>query len=61
MSTGDRPSAGRDRLGIELNGEAIQVAAGTTVASVVVASGADPATRGLAVAVGGEVIPRSRW
>ena len=50
-----------DRLEIELNGEPVLVAAGSTLDSVVVAAGAGTGRRGLAVAVGGEVVPRSDW
>lgn len=46
---------------IELNGETRQVEDGATVADVIELAGADPASRGLAVAVAGEVIPRSLW
>jgi len=45
---------------IELNGRALEVAAGATVADAVAASGAE-ARRGVAVAVEGEVVPRSEW
>ncbi len=46
---------------IDLNGEAHEVAEGCTVAVAVAAAGADPQRRGIAVAVDGEVVPRSRW
>ncbi|MBK8294123.1 MAG: sulfur carrier protein ThiS [Solirubrobacterales bacterium] len=46
---------------IELNGEKRQVEDGATVDRIVELSGADPASRGLAVAVAGEVVPRSLW
>ena len=42
-----------------LNGEALQVAADTTVADV--ASGRGVPARGVAVAVDGAVVPRARW
>ncbi len=46
---------------IELNGETRQVEDGATVATIVELSGADPSSRGLAVAVAGVVVPRSLW
>ena len=46
---------------IVLNGEVREVADGITVADLVALTGADPAARGLAVAVEGEVVPRSGW
>jgi thiazole synthase len=46
---------------IELNGEARRLTKSSSVAAAVEASGADPESRGLAVAVDGEVIPRSAW
>ena len=45
---------------IELNGRAVEVAPQATVADAVAASGAE-ARRGVAVAVEGEVVPRSEW
>jgi sulfur carrier protein len=45
---------------IELNGRAVEVAPQATVADAVEASGAE-ARRGVAVAVEGEVVPRSEW
>jgi sulfur carrier protein len=45
---------------IELNGEAIELTAGASVAQAVDSLGADTA-RGVAVAVDGEVVPRSEW
>jgi sulfur carrier protein len=45
---------------IELNGESVELAAGASVAHAVDALGADSA-RGVAVAVDGEVVPRSAW
>ena len=41
---------------IELNGETIQVDQGATVATLV-----DADTAGVAVAVDGEVVPKSKW
>jgi sulfur carrier protein len=46
---------------IELNGERIELAPGTRVGDAVARSGADPQRRGVAVAVDGEVVPRSAW
>ena len=48
-------------LALNMNGEAVQVAAGTTIADVVagVMAGDDP--KGVAVAVDRCVIPRSEW
>lgn len=45
---------------IELNGEPVELAAGASVAQAVDSLDADPA-RGVAVAVDGEVVPRSEW
>jgi sulfur carrier protein len=45
---------------IELNGEPVELAAGASVAQAVDSVGADSA-RGVAVAVDGEVVPRSEW
>jgi sulfur carrier protein len=45
---------------IELNGEAVELAAGANVAQAVDSLGVDSA-RGVAVAVDGEVVPRSEW
>jgi sulfur carrier protein len=45
---------------LELNGEPVELAAGASVAHAVDALGADSA-RGVAVAVNGEVVPRSEW
>jgi thiazole synthase len=46
---------------IELNGSACKIAAGATLADAVRQSGAEADARGLAVAVDGEVVPRSGW
>ena len=45
---------------IELNGRGVEVEARATVADAVTASGAGE-RRGVAVAVEGEVVPRSEW
>ncbi len=44
-----------------INGSPRPVDAGTTIADLVVELGHDPAGRGLAVAVNGEVTPRTAW
>ena len=46
---------------IELNGELVELAPATTVAAVVERAGAGRDRRGVAVAVDGEVVPRSSW
>ena len=46
---------------IELNGADREVEAEATIAEIVVLTGADPDARGLAVALQGEVVPRSEW
>jgi sulfur carrier protein len=46
---------------IELNGNAVELPAGSRVDDVVSHAGADPERRGVAVAVDGEVVPRSEW
>jgi len=46
---------------IELNGEPHELHAAATVADAVDASGAPESRDGVAVAVGGEVVPRSMW
>jgi len=46
---------------IVLNGERSDVEVGTTVAGVLAGLGLAPDERGVAVAVDGEVIPRTRW
>ncbi|HEX5762546.1 MAG TPA: sulfur carrier protein ThiS [Solirubrobacterales bacterium] len=46
---------------IELNGEARDLPAGATLADAVRQSGAAAEARGVAVALDGEVVPRSRW
>ena len=48
-------------MNIVVNGESRSVPAGCTVAGLVGALGAAPDGRGLAVAVGGEVVPRAAW
>jgi sulfur carrier protein len=46
---------------IELNGEPVEIHDPTTVAAVVARAAEDPGRRGVAVAVDGEVVPRSAW
>jgi sulfur carrier protein len=46
---------------IELNGERIELTAGASVADAVGHAGANDDRRGVAVAVDGEVVPRSAW
>jgi sulfur carrier protein len=46
---------------ILLNGEQSDARAGETVAVLLVRLGLDMDTRGVAVAVDGEVVPRTRW
>lgn len=44
-----------------LNGEPAELADGATVRSVLDGMGVDADARGIAVAVDGEVVPRSAW
>jgi sulfur carrier protein len=46
---------------IELNGERVELDEAATVSTIVARSGADVRRRGIAVAVDGEVVPRSAW
>jgi sulfur carrier protein len=46
---------------VELNGEPLELPGGATVADAVERSGAARSSRGVAVAVDGEVVPRSEW
>jgi sulfur carrier protein len=46
---------------IELNGERVRLPTTATVAEAVARLGAADAQRGIAVAVDGEVVPRSAW
>ncbi len=48
-------------LALSVNGEAVQVAAGTTIADVVAGLMAGDDSKGVAVAVDRCVIPRSQW
>ena len=47
--------------GVILNGAAHELPAGATVADAVRAAGAPADGRGVAVALGGEVVPRAHW
>jgi sulfur carrier protein len=46
---------------IWLNGEEAGLAPGTSLAEAIAAAGAPADSRGIAVAVDGEVVPRDRW
>lgn len=46
---------------IVVNGEARELEAGETVADLLGRMDLDPARRGVAVAVNGEVVPRAGW
>jgi len=46
---------------VELNGVRIELADGTSVGDAVASLGANDAPVGVAVAVDGEVVPRSAW
>jgi sulfur carrier protein len=46
---------------IVLNGERTEVSAGVTVTAVLARLGLSADTRGVAVAVDGEVVPRGAW
>lgn len=46
---------------VELNGERIELPPATTVAAAIERLGARDERRGIAVAVDGEVVPRSEW
>ena len=48
-------------MNVNLNGEPTEVPDGTTITRLVELTGAGPDQRGLAVAVAGEVVPRSEW
>ncbi|MGZ6314602.1 MAG: sulfur carrier protein ThiS, partial [Candidatus Limnocylindrales bacterium] len=47
-------------MNVELNGETVALPDGATVAAAIEASGA-PTERGVAVALDGDVVPRSEW
>jgi sulfur carrier protein len=46
---------------IELNGTAVELTEAATVAEAVLRTSDEPDRRGIAVAVDGEVVPRSAW
>ena len=46
---------------VELNGESVELEQGASVSAAVALAGAGDAKRGVAVAVDGEVVPRSAW
>jgi sulfur carrier protein len=46
---------------IRLNGEACELQAGESVTRALALLGVEPDARGVAVAVDGEVVPRSDW
>jgi sulfur carrier protein len=46
---------------IELNGQPVELAKGAAVSEAVLRAGAEGETRGVAVAVDGEVVPRGAW
>jgi len=46
---------------LTLNGERVELADAATVVDAVAATGASATGRGVAVAVGGEVVPRAEW
>jgi thiazole synthase len=48
-------------MNVEVNGELVALAPGATVTAAIDAAGAASDRRGLAVAVDGEVVPRSEW
>lgn len=46
---------------VELNGERVELNPGASVSAAVALAGAGEVKRGVAVAVDGEVVPRSAW
>jgi sulfur carrier protein len=46
---------------IELNGVRSELREGTSLRDAVIVAGADPESRGVAVALDGEVVPRQDW
>jgi sulfur carrier protein len=46
---------------IELNGQRVELPDGAPVSEAISAAGANGETRGVAVAVDGEVVPRGAW
>lgn len=45
---------------VEVNGEAVDLPAGSSAEDAALGAGIDPARRGVAVAVDGEVVPRGQ-
>ena len=48
-------------MNVLLNGDVHELPDGAVLSDAVAASGAPPDRRGVAVAVGGEVVPRGEW
>ncbi|MBA2504556.1 MAG: sulfur carrier protein ThiS [Thermoleophilaceae bacterium] len=48
-------------MNVLLNGDRVELPDGATVEDAVAATGAHDSRRGLAAALDGEVVPRSRW
>jgi thiazole synthase len=48
-------------MNVELNGEVVALPDGSALTEAIEATGADREQRGLAVAIDGEVVPRSEW
>jgi sulfur carrier protein len=48
-------------VNVTLNGSELELRDGATVVDAVVAAAGDPERRGIAVALAGEVVPRTRW
>jgi sulfur carrier protein len=48
-------------VNVTVNGEPHELRDSARVADAVAATGAEPAARGMAVAVDGEVVPRGEW
>jgi sulfur carrier protein len=46
---------------ITINGDVTQLPDGASVTGLLNQNGHDPSRRGMAVALNGEVVPRSRW
>ena len=63
MTPPEAPRPPEARITVLVNGERVQVRRGATVGDVVagLSGGLSPDGRGVAVAVGREVVPRSSW
>ena len=46
---------------VALNGDAVELPEGASLADAVAAAGADPKRRGVAAALDGEVVPKAQW